>query len=43
MNEDHPGEHPGDTTVGSVDMSMHDPTQSTQEDEGEKDLGEPSN
>lgn len=36
MNED----HPGDTTIGSADMSMHDPTQSTQEDDGEKDLGE---
>ena len=36
MNED----HPGDTTIGSADMSMHEPTQSTQEDDGEKDLGE---
>ncbi|KIM35665.1 hypothetical protein M413DRAFT_449620 [Hebeloma cylindrosporum] len=36
MNED----HPGDTTVGSADMSMHDPTQSTQEESSEKDLGE---
>jgi len=40
MNEDQPGEHPGDTTIGSVDMGMNDPTQSTQEEDGEKDLGE---
>ena len=35
MNED----HPGDTTIGSADMSMRDPTPATQDD-GEKDLGE---